>query len=83
MPVNKWFAKTKEDRLYDLGGNLLNKLLIRARFITRPSCFCITGTILLTLSQSPEVVVTFMEKAVRLFFRKSYKGMAFLYLCIY
>ncbi len=30
MPVNKWFAKTKEDRLYDLGGNLLNKLLIRA-----------------------------------------------------
>lgn len=70
MPVNKWFAKTKEDRLYDLGGNLLNKLLIRARFITRPSCFCITGTILLTLSQSPEVVVTFMEKAVRLFFKR-------------
>ena len=34
-----------------------------------PKCSCIIGTILLALSQSPGVVVTFMEKAVKLFFK--------------
>lgn len=32
-------------------------------------CSCLIGTILLTLSQSLGVVVTFMEKAVKLFFK--------------
>ena len=42
---------------------------MRAKFITGPRCSCIIGTIWLTLSQSPGVVVTFMEKAAKLFFK--------------
>ena len=37
--------------------------------ITGPRCSCIIWTILLTLSQSPGVVVTFMGKAAKLFFK--------------
>ena len=37
--------------------------------ITGPRCSCIIGTILLTLQQSLGVVVTFMEKAAKLFFK--------------
>ena len=37
--------------------------------ITGPRCSCIIGSILLTLSQSLGVVVTFMEKAAKPFFK--------------
>ena len=37
--------------------------------ITGPRCSCIIGSILLTLSQSLGIVVTFMEKAAELFFK--------------
>ena len=39
--------------------------------ITGPRCSCIIGSILLTLSQSLGVVVTFMEKAAKLFFKET------------
>ena len=47
----------------------VDRSFMRARFITQPRCSCIIGTIWLTLPLSLEVVVTFMEKAVKLFFK--------------
>lgn len=47
----------------------VDRSFMRARFITQPRCSYIIGTIWLTLPLSLEVVVTFMEKAVKLFFK--------------
>lgn len=58
------------DRLHNTKGvKNKRKQFYATKFITRPRYSCIIGTILLTLSQSLGVVVTFMEKAVKLFFK--------------